>query len=163
MVTIHSIDEMLNFYISLGCVQKAAKNGFCYVFPKQNSKIHIWGDLYSFSVANADFTYPQNMIIRNQFNQRYIGIGLSEEGEVDVYTQKDKKIHLKEGINGFVSDSPVPFFMKVLGGQPLRFRGLYFQESYFAENNIPIYACFWQDAKNTIHGTDLHAPEFFSI
>ena len=39
MVTIHSIEEMLNYYISLGGLRKDAVNGFRYVFPRQHSKV----------------------------------------------------------------------------------------------------------------------------
>lgn len=80
MVTIHSIEEMLNFYISLGGLRKDAANGFRYVFPRQHSKVRFWGDLHGFSAADADFTYPKDTIIRSQFSQRYVGIGLSEQG-----------------------------------------------------------------------------------
>lgn len=82
---------------------------------------------------------------------------------MEAYAQRDQTIHFGEGVNCFVFDSPVPFFMKVPGGQRLRFQGLYFQEQFFAENNIPLYDSFWRDAKNTIHGADLHAPELVSI
>lgn len=136
MVTIHSIEEMLNYYISLGGLRKDAANGFRYVFPRQHSKVRFWGDLHGFSAADADFTYPKDTIIRSQFSQRYVGIGLSEQGTVEAYTQRDQTIHFGEGVNCFVFDSPVPFFMKVPGGQRLRFQGLYFQEQFFAENNI---------------------------
>ena len=87
MVTIHSIEEILTFYISLGGLRKDTANGFCYVFPRQHSKVCFWGDLHGFSAADADFTYPQDTIIRSQFRQRYVGIGLSEQGSVEVYTQ----------------------------------------------------------------------------
>ena len=59
MVTIHSIEEMLNYYISLGGLRKDAVNGFRYVFPRQHSKVRFWGDLHGFSAADADFTYPK--------------------------------------------------------------------------------------------------------
>ncbi len=61
---------------------------------------------------------------------------------MEAYTQRDQTIHFGEGVNCFVFDSPVPFFMKVPGGQRLRFQGLYFQEQFFAENNIPLYDSF---------------------
>ncbi|WP_195840480.1 helix-turn-helix transcriptional regulator [Clostridium porci] len=159
MITIHSIDEMLDFYISLGGVKKNALNGFHYAFPGEHSKVRFWGDLRGFSAADADFTYPRDTVVRSQFRQRYVGIGLSEQGAVETYTQKTQMIHFGEGINCFVFDSPIPFFMKISGGQRLRFQGLYFQEAFFAENNIPLYDSFWRDAKNTIHGANLHAPE----
>lgn len=108
MVTIHSIEEMLNFYISLGGLRKDAANGFRYVFPRQHSKVRFWGDLHGFSAADADFTYPKDTIIRSQFSQRYVGIGLSEQGTVEAYTQRDQTIHFGEGVNCFVFDSPVP-------------------------------------------------------
>lgn len=60
MVTIHSIEEMLNYYISLGGLRKDAVNGFRYVFPRQHSKVRFWGDLHGFSAADADFTYPKD-------------------------------------------------------------------------------------------------------
>lgn len=41
MVTIHSIEEMLNYYISLGGLRKDAVNGFRYVFPRQHSKVRF--------------------------------------------------------------------------------------------------------------------------
>ena len=163
MITIHRIEELFSFYVSLGGIRKSTENGFLYVFPKQNSKVRFWGNLHGFSAADADFTYPVDTVFRSQFNQRYVGIGLSEQGTVEAYTQRDQTIHFGEGVNCFVFDSPVPFFMKVPGGQRLRFQGLYFQEQFFAENNIPLYDSFWRDAKNTIHGADLHAPELVSI
>lgn len=163
MVTIRRIDELFNFYVSLGGIRKNTENGFLYIFPKQNSKIHFWGDLHGFSAADADFTYPHDTIVRSQFIQRYVGIGLSEQGKVKVYTKKNQTLLFGESVNCFVFDSLVPFFMKILGGQRLRFQGLYFQEAFFTENSIPLYDSFWRDAKNTIHGTDLHAPELVSI
>lgn len=81
MVTIHSIEEMLNYYISLGGLRKDAVNGFRYVFPRQHSKVRFWGDLHGFSVADADFTYPNDTIIRSQFSQRYVGIGAERAGD----------------------------------------------------------------------------------
>ena len=54
MVTIHSIEEMLNFYISLGGLRKDAANGYRYEFPRQHSKVRFWGDLHGFSAADAD-------------------------------------------------------------------------------------------------------------
>lgn len=48
MVTIHSIEEMLNYYVSLGGLRKDAVNGFRYVFPRQHSKVRFWGDLHGF-------------------------------------------------------------------------------------------------------------------
>ena len=36
MITIHSIEDMLNFYASLGGVRKDSINGFCYMFPRRN-------------------------------------------------------------------------------------------------------------------------------
>ena len=163
MVTIRSIDELFNFYISLGGIRKSTENGFRYIFPRQNSKVRFWGDLHGFSAADADFTYPHDTVFRSQFSQRYVGIGLSEQGKVEVYAQKSQPLLFGESVNCFAFDSPVPFFMKVSGGQRLRFQGLYFQEQFFAENNIPFYDSFWRDAKNTIHGADLHAPELVSI
>lgn len=163
MITIYSIEDMLNFYASLGGVRKDSINGFCYMFPRRNSKVRFWGDLHGFSVADADFTYPQNTIVRTQFSHRYIGVGLSEQGEIETYAQKNHSLHFGEGVNCFVFDSPVPFFMKISGGQRLRFRGLYFQEEFFTDNQIPLYDSFWRDAKNTINGSDLHAPELVSI
>ena len=163
MVTIRSIDELFNFYISLGGIRKNTENGFRYIFPRQNSKVRFWGDLHGFSAADADFTYLHDTVFRSQFSQRYVGIGLSEQGKVEVYAQKSQPLLFGESVNCFVFDSPVPFFMKVSGGQRLRFQGLYFQEQFFAENNIPLYDSFWRDAKNTIHGADLHAPELVSI
>lgn len=163
MITIHSIDEMLNYYASLGGVRKDSANGFRYVFPQHRSAVRFWGELHGFSAADADFTYPQDTIVRTQFNQRYVGIGLSEQGKVETYTQKKHMLHFGEGVNCFVFDSPVPFFMKISGGQRLRFQGLYFQEAFFIENHIPLYDSFWRDAKNTINGTDLHAPELTLI
>ena len=163
MITIHSIEEMLMFYTSVGGIRKESVNGFSYIFPERQSSVRFWGELHGFSAANADFTYPQDTIVRTQFSQRYIGVGISEQGTVQTYTQKNQILHFREGVNCFVFDSPVPFFMKVPGGQCLRFQGLYFQEAFFTENNIPLYDSFWRDAKNTINGADLHAPELVSI
>lgn len=163
MITIHIVDEMLNYYSFLGGVLEETENGYCYVFPKWQSKVRFWGNLYSFSVADADFVYPHDTIIRSQFRERYIGIGISEQGLVEAYTQKDQMFHLGQGVNAFVSDSPVPFFMKVTGGQRLKFQGLYFHQAFFAENNISFYDSFWRDAKDTIHGKSLNMPELVSI
>lgn len=163
MITIRGMDELFNFYVSLGGKRKSTENGFLYIFPKHNSKVRFWGDLHGFSAADADFTYPHDTVFRSQFSQRYIGTGLSEQGKVEVYAQKNQSILFGESVNCFVFDSPIPFFMKVPGGQRLRFQGLYFQECFFAENNIPLYDSFWRDAKSTIHGTALHAPELASI
>lgn len=163
MITIHSVEEMLNYYSLLGGVRQETENGYCYVFPRQRSKVRFWGNLRNFFVADADFIYPHDTITRSQFSQRYIGIGISEQGSVEAYTQKKQMLLFGEGINAFVSDSPVPFFMRITGGQQLKFQGLYFQEAFFAENRIPLYDSFWRDAKNTIHGTNIHMPEIVSI
>ena len=69
MITIHSVEEMLNFYSLLGGVRQETVNGFCYVFPKQRSKVRFWGNLRNFSVADADFVYPHDTIIRSQFSR----------------------------------------------------------------------------------------------
>ena len=66
MVTIHSIEEILTFYISLGGLRKDTANGFCYVFPRQHSKVCFWGDLHGFSAADADFTYPQDTMYESE-------------------------------------------------------------------------------------------------
>ena len=163
MITIHNISEMIAFYTSLGGERKQTQNGFCYLFPSQNSYVKFWGDLNGFSLSDANFTYKEDAVIRSQFSERYIGIGLSEEGSVETYTEKKKTIQLGVGVNCFVFDSPIPFFMRVKGGECLKFKGLYFQERFFLENKIPLYDSFWQDAKNTIHGQTLHTPELTSI
>lgn len=53
--------------------------------------------------------------------------------------------------------------MRIQGGQRIRFRALYFWESFFIENDISLPDSFWQDAKNSIGQTILHAPELESI
>lgn len=163
MITIRSIDEMLTMYSSFGGIRKDVENGFQYMFPHKKSKMRFWGNLHGFCAADADFTYPQDTVIRNQFKQRYIGIGLGESGETEIYTRKRQTLRIGKGMTCFVYDSPVPFFMKISGGQRLKFQGLYFQEAFFKEHQIPLYDNFWWDAKHTIHGKTLHSPEFISI
>lgn len=163
MIIIRSIEEMLMFYTSLGGEQRESINGIHYIFPNQKSNIRFWGELHSFSAADVDFTFEQDTIVRTQFDERYIGIGFSEQGTVETYSQKKQKLNFGQGSNCFVFDSHGPFFMKICGGQRLKFRGLYFQESFFTKNNIPICDSFWRDAKNTINGADIHVPELESI
>ncbi len=165
MITIHNTEEMLEFYGAQGAIRTASKGGFLYTFPfpENGSFVRFWGNLQGFSAASADFTYPNDTVIRSLFQQRYLGIGLSDEGSVISYNRKDKQQQLREGINCYVFDSLTPYFMKVKGGERLRFRALYFQEQFFLENNVPLYDSFWRDAKVSIGGQPIHAPELVSI
>ncbi len=166
MIVLHSIDEMFQFYITFGGERMEVKNGFCYNFPDTDSHVRFWGNLHGFSAAAADFTFPKEMIIRNHFSQRYIGIGFIEEGSSKgcTYTQKDQARHImKNGINCFVLDSPHSFFMKLPAEEKMRFKAFYFQEKFFEDNGIRLYDSFWRDAKNALCNGEIHAPELVSI
>ena len=69
----------------------------------------------------------------------------------------------RNGIDCYVFNSPVPLFMKISGGQRLRFRGMYFQESFFRENNVSLYDSFWEDAKQSLTCNEIHSPELLSV
>ena len=60
-------------------IRKDAENGFRYVFPEQRSSVRFWGSLPGFSVADADFAYPQDTVIRAVFftfpSRYYFSIG----------------------------------------------------------------------------------------
>lgn len=163
MITVHNTDDTFMFYASMGARRVKAENGFCYIFPDQASFVRVWGDLHGFSAATADLTYPKDIIARSQFKQRYIGIGFNDEGSVVAYSRKNQLRHLHKGINCYVVESPSPFFMKINAGERLRFRALYFQESFFVENGIKLYGSFWRDAKQSISSAEIHSPELVSI
>lgn len=79
------------------------------------------------------------------------------------YNRKSEMRESSNGIDCYVFNSPVPLFMKITGGQRLRFRGMYFQESFFQENNISLYDSFWKDAKRSLTCNEIHSPELLSI
>lgn len=163
MVTIHSLEETFLFYASLGAAKKETGNGSWFTFPDKTSHVRFWGDLYGFSAAAVDITFPQNMITRSQFRERYIGISFTEEGSVVTYNRKTETRRSCIGADCYVFYSPAPLFMKIEGGQRLRFRGMYFQESFFEKNGIRLYDSFWEDAKASIASNRIHAPELLSI
>lgn len=127
MVTIRNIDETFRFYGSFGAKQMDVGNGTCFSFP-DNSYIRFWGDLHGFCVAAVDFTPPEDAIFRSQIQQRYLGIGFHEEGHYVSYMRKSDARDSTSGISCFVFPSPAPHFLKLMGGQRLRFHGMYFQE-----------------------------------
>ena len=139
MITIHNIDETLLFYGSLGAEQKEIGNCTLFTFFDKTSYVRFWGDLHGFCVASVDVIFPKDIVFRSQIQQRYIGIGFTEEGQM------------------------IPLFMKISGGQRLRFRGMYFQESFFRENNVSLYDSFWEDAKQSLTCNEIHSPELLSV
>ena len=148
MVTIRNIDETFRFYGSFGAKQMDVGNGTCFTFP-DNSYIRFWGDLHGFCVAAVDFTPPEDAIFRSQIQQRYLGIGFHEEGHYVSYMRKSDARDSTSGISCFVFPSPAPHFLKLMGGQRLRFHGMYFQEQFFRENGVQLYGSFWEDAKRS--------------
>ena len=136
MVTIRNIDETFRFYGSFGAKQMDVENGTCFTFPDKSSYIRFWGDLHGFCVAAVDFTPPEDVIFRSQIHQRYLGIGFHEEGHYISYMRKSDARDSTSGISCFVFHSPAPHFLKLTGGQRLRFHGMYFQEQFFQENNV---------------------------
>lgn len=50
-----------------------------------------------------------------------------------------------------------------MGGQRLRFHGMYFQEQFFRENGVQLYGSFWEDAKRSIGSGEIHSPELTAI
>ena len=163
MITIHNVDETLLFYGSLGAERKEVGNGILFTFFDKTSYVRFWGDLRGFCVASVDVIYPKDMVIRSQIRQRYIGIGFTEEGQIVSYSRKAEVRESRNGIDCYVFNSPVPLFMKISGVQRLRFRGMYFQESFFHENNVSLYDSFWEDAKRSLASNELHSPELLSI
>ena len=131
MVTIRNIDETFRFYGSFGAKQMDVGNGTCFTFPDKSSYIRFWGDLHGFCVAAVDFTPPEDVIFRSQIHQRYLGIGFHEEGHYISYMRKSDARDSTSGISCFVFHSPAPHFLKLTGGQRLRFHGMYFQEQFF--------------------------------
>ena len=163
MVTIHSIEDTLLFYGSFGAEQRDMGNGTCITFPDKGSHIRFWGDLHGFCVASVDFTPPKDVIFRSQIRQRYLGIGFHEKGSYLSYMRKSDVRELAAGINCFVFNSPAPHFLKLTGGQRLRFHGMYFQEPFFQENGLPLYDSFWEDAKHSLGSGEIHSPELTAI
>ena len=163
MLTIHSIDETLRLYGSLGARQEETGNGSLFIFGDSSSYVRFWGDLHGFCVASVDMVFPENQITRSQFYERYIGISFMEEGSVVTYNRKTEIRESRAGVDCYVFNSPVPLFMKIPGGQRLRFRGMYFQESFFRQNGLRLYDSFWEDAKQSIAHNDIHSPELLSI
>ena len=129
MVTIRNIDETFRFYGSFGAKQMNVGNGTCFTFP-DNSYIRFWGDLHGFCVAAVDFTPPEDAIFRSQIQQRYLGIGFHEEGHYVSYMRKSDARDSTSGISCFVFPSPAPHFLKLMGGQRLRFHGIYVREAH---------------------------------
>lgn len=163
MITIRSIEETLRFYGSFGASQKDMGNGLCFTFPDQRSYVRFWGDLHGFCVASVDFTPPEDVVFRSQIRQRYLGIGFHEEGRYLSYRKKADARAPAGGSHCFVFNSPAPHFMKLTGGQRLRFHGMYFLESFFLENGVRLYDSFWEDAKHSIGSGEIHAPELTDI
>ena len=163
MITIHNVEEMFDFYISLGGIREETINGFYYRFPTADSYIRFWGNLRGFSAASADFIYPEDVVIRSQLTERYLGVGFSETGSIQTYQNKKQTRRFDDGCNCYVYNSRFPFFMRVTGGQRLRFTALYFQESFLSENKIPLHDSFWPDAQTAFSETPIHAPELLSI
>lgn len=163
MIKIHSIDETLRLYGSLGAHQTDTGNGDLFTFGNPNSYVRFWGDLHGFCVASVDMVFPEDQITRSQFHERYIGISFMEEGSVVTYNRKTEIRESRTGVDCYVFNSPVPLFMKISGGQRLRFRGMYFQESFFRENGLRLYDSFWEDAKHALTSNEIHSPELLSI
>lgn len=163
MIVIHSIEEMFAFYLSLGGTRENAVNGFFYRFPGRDSYIRFWGELRGFSAASADFVYPEDIVIRTQLTERYLGVGFSEAGSIQTYQHKKQARRFDDGCNCYVYNSRFPFFMRVMGGQRLRFTALYFQEGFFKGNQISLPDSFWQDAQAALGAAPIHAPELTAI
>ena len=85
MITIHNIDETLLFYGSLGAEQKEIGNCTLFTFFDKTSYVRFWGDLHGFCVASVDVIFPKDIVFRSQIQQRYIGIGFTEEGQMISY------------------------------------------------------------------------------
>ena len=163
MITIHDVDETILFYGSLGAERKETGNCTLFSFFDAASYVRFWGDLHGFCVASADVVFPKDLVIRSQIRQRYIGLSFTEEGQMVSYNRKAEARGSRDGMDCYVFNSPAPLFMKMTGGQRLRFRGMYFQESFFRENNVALYDSFWEDAKRSLTGGELHCPELLSI
>ena len=163
MITIHSIDETLLFYGSLGAKKTDTRNGSLFTFSDQSSYVQFWGDLPGFCAASVDVVFPRDILTRSQFHERYIGIGFMEEGSVVSYNRKADMRRSLIGAECYVFHSPEPLFMKIPGGQRLRFHGMYFQEPFFRENGLELYDSFWEDARASLTHSEIHSPELYSI
>ena len=163
MIKIHSIDETFRFYGSLGARQADTGNGALFTFGHPSAYVRFWGDLHGFCEDSVDMVFPAEQLTRSQFHERYIGISFTQEGRVVTYNRKADMRESRTGMDCYVFHSPVPLFMKIPGGQRLRFRGMYFQESFFRENGLRLYDSFWEDAKHALTAHELHAPELLSI
>lgn len=163
MIVIHNIEEMFKFYVSLGGKREATANGFFYRFHDSGSYIRFWGNLRGFSAASADFIYPEDIVIRTQLTERYLGVGFSESGSIQTYQNKKQTRRFDGGCNCYVYHSRFPFFMRVTGGQRLRFTALYFQEYFFEENHIAMPDSFWTDAAVALGAAPIHMPELITI
>lgn len=163
MITIRSIDETFRLYGSLGAQREKTGNGDLFTFRDSSSYVRFWGDLHGFCVASVDMVFPEELITRSQFYERYIGLSFTEEGSVITYNRKTEIRESCTGVDCYVFNSPAPLFMRIPGGQRLRFRGMYFQESFFRENGLQLYDSFWEDAKHSIAHCELHSPELLSI
>ena len=122
----------------------------------------VLGDLRGFCVASVDVVLPKDMVIRSQIQQRYIGISFTEEGQMVSYNRKAEVRESRNGIDCYVLILRSLFY-EISGGQRLRFRGMYFQESFFVENNVSLYDSFWEDAKQSLTCNEIHSPELLSI
>ncbi|MFQ9985681.1 MAG: hypothetical protein ACLRVS_07540 [Lachnospiraceae bacterium] len=131
MITIHNIDETLLFYGSLGAEQKEIGNCTLFTFFDKTSYVRFWGDLHGFCVASVDVIFPKDIVFRSQIQQRYIGIGFTEEGQMISYNRKSEMRKSRNGID-YVFNSPVPLFTNIRGsgsgfGECI-FRNLFFEK-----------------------------------
>ena len=110
MITIHNVDETLLFYGSLGAERKEVGNGILFTFFDKTSYVRFWGDLHGFCVASVDVIFPKDIVFRSQIQQRYIGIGFTEEGQMISYNRKSEMRKSRNGIDCYVFNSDMlPF------------------------------------------------------
>ena len=111
MIVIHNIEEMFKFYVSLGGKREATANGFFYRFHDSGSYIRFWGNLRGFSAASADFIYPEDIVIRTQLTERYLGVGFSESGSIQTYQNKKQTRRFDGGGDRQIYYSPLSLFL----------------------------------------------------
>jgi AraC-like DNA-binding protein len=157
---------MLLTYGKFGGIHEKISKGGRYGFSHNDGHtgtIDLYGNLSGFFVSDVDFTYGKDMIFRAQLEEKYIGIGILEDGTSVTYKVKSNPRILNQHINFYVDIARKPFFMRIQGGKRLKFFGIYFLESFFTKNNIDLYDSFWFDAEQVLNNSTYKFPEITMI
>lgn len=166
MFLVRNMGELLSIYRRLGAVEYSIPKGKRFIFSDETilyGTVDLYEGMRGFFAAEVDLTYSQEMIFRGQLEERYIGIGVLDEGEAKSYKVKSESRVLADPVNCYVDRENTPFFLRMKRGTHIKFIGLYFFESFFLYNAISLYDSFWADAEDVLHTSDAGFPELGMI